>query len=253
MQCLLLGPVARAARKGRVVEDKEFEQTLWDVYEGRATFDELTRGSKRRGQWRALAASILRKWQVPIWVSVDDVEQDLLIAAWLKLWDYEPARGVSITGYLVYNAYDKAKKAGHKARGAVRSGNAADRNPSRCERSVTELWGHLGQAGEEGELAQRRAENLTAQPAHQEDAVHRAQVLEGLAKTRAERKVLELAERGGYLADLLAGDERALAECAEGFLRGTGPRAIERAVRVVVEAVSAIGQRVQEQAAQTAA
>jgi len=224
----------------------DFEKTLWDVYEGRATFEDLMRKDRERKHFRNLAASIMRRWNLPAWVGLEDVEQDLLVAAWKKLWDYEPGRGVTITGFLVYNAYDKAKKSAHKARGSIRSGNKADSNPSRAERCLSSFV----RPGDE-EDAGRWAEERTAQPARQEERVARAKILEGLAASAVERFVLRAAEQGDYLAELLAGDDHAVAECAERLIESklTGDCARREAVGAVVDAVSAVARRMVERAA----
>lgn len=225
----------------------DLEKTLWDVYEGRATFEDLVRQDRQKKHFRSLAASIMRRWKLPASIAVEDVEQDLMLAAWLKLWDYEPGRGVTITGYLVYNAYDKAKKSAHKARGAIRSGNKADSNPSRAERCLASFTS----PGEDEDGFARWAEARLAQPARQEEQVARAKILDGLGKSAVERFVLRAAEQGGFLADLMAGDDSAVAECAGLLIESklTGSRARREAVEAVVDAVSAVTRRMVERAA----
>jgi DNA-directed RNA polymerase specialized sigma24 family protein len=226
---------------------EDFEKTLWDVYEGRMTFDQLV--CRERKHFRSLAANIMRRWQLPAWVALEDVEQDLLFAAWHKLWDYEPNRGISITRYLVYNAYDKAKKAAHKARGAIRHGNKVDSNPSRAERGVGVIW---------GDDADRRSEEITAQPAMQEQRVDRAQTLEAYARSSVDRFVLRMGEQRGYLAEVLAGDEAALAECARVLVDDARMRELcgvsetSNAIEEVVKATIGIKQRMTESAERAA-
>jgi DNA-directed RNA polymerase specialized sigma24 family protein len=184
----------------------DFGAALRAVYDGRATFDAVVR--EHRAHFRALAAQILRRWKLPPWVQLEDVEQDLLIAAWERLWDYDPARGTSIEGYVIWNAYDRAKKRAHKARGSKRSGNKADSNPSRFERGYAAVW---------GDDADRRSEEKSSIPAPQESGVqlHEAEELVAdCVRDLREWHTVRAAREMGELEELLAMQDDTLVRVA---------------------------------------
>jgi DNA-directed RNA polymerase specialized sigma24 family protein len=108
-------------------------EALLAVWVGSMTFDAFARAT--RGEWRRIAADLVRRWAPPGWVTTEDVEQDLLLAAWLFLDAYRPDSPAGIHAYVTWNAMDKAKKRLHKVRGAVLAGSA-DRAPSRIERPI---------------------------------------------------------------------------------------------------------------------
>lgn len=111
------------------------EEELARLRAGEVTFSAFVQATRKN--WRAVAHSIVRRWDLPTWTDVEDVEQDLLLAAWTMIDRYDPTRGRSLKDYVVWNAYDKAKKRAHKARGALRHGGKEDRSPSRYERPLT--------------------------------------------------------------------------------------------------------------------
>ncbi len=86
--------------------------------------------------WSALAAHLLRKWQAPPGVSVEDLQQELLFACWKMVPRYDPSRKVSLQKFVVYNTCDKAKKWLHKQRNAYRRD---DKAPSRFPASLASL------------------------------------------------------------------------------------------------------------------
>lgn len=83
---------------------------------------------RTRSEWERLAAYLLRRWPVPSAVAQEDVVQELMLAAWTAVHRYDPARGTTLKGFVVYNATDKAKKWVHKQRAAYRRDDGA---PSR--------------------------------------------------------------------------------------------------------------------------
>ncbi len=94
------------------------------LYErGEITFGEFER--RTREAWMRLASGLLRHWKAGCDVSVEDLYQELLVAAWRFVPKFDPARGVSLRDFVVYNACDKAKKWLHKRRNAYRRDDKA--------------------------------------------------------------------------------------------------------------------------------
>lgn len=110
----------------------EFEQLLTGLREGHLTPEVFF--AQSRIVWQRLARNLLRRWKAPAWYSHEEVEQELMLAAYDFVWKFDPtrAKGRTIGGYVAWNAVDKAKKQLHVARGAKLSGDA-DKNPSRIE------------------------------------------------------------------------------------------------------------------------
>jgi DNA-directed RNA polymerase specialized sigma24 family protein len=168
-----------------------FERALEELYRGQMSFTEFARITKPR--WSALAGYIARRWRQPLWSSVEDLEQELLMGAWQYVWRFEPCMGVRIERFVIYNAVDRAKKAAHRTRGASLSGSA-DRNPSHIERPFAS-W------SEEGEHA---LEAMLADEPTQTRVLEQRDSLEGaLAACRApgERAVVEGLLRTGSLLE----------------------------------------------------
>lgn len=114
-----------------------FDDALDELRAGRIDFTEFV--GETRMRWRCLAQNIMRHWRTPSWMSLEDIEQELYVAAWRFVWKFQEGRGPSLARYVVYNAFDKAKKKVHKARGASLSGNA-DSNRDNIEK-VFGAWG----------------------------------------------------------------------------------------------------------------
>lgn len=104
---------------------------------GRVSFDGFF--IQTRHEWRRLAKYLLSRWPVPDGVELDDVMQELAVAAWQFVGKYDPERGTALQRYVVYNAVDKAKKWLHKQRDAYRRD---DRSPGRFAVSESKLLDH---------------------------------------------------------------------------------------------------------------
>jgi DNA-directed RNA polymerase specialized sigma24 family protein len=115
---------------------KRLEEILMLVRDGHVSFAEFVIGT--RTQFRSMAGYLARKWTPPSWMTLEDLEQELYLAAWHAIWDFEEGRGVGISKYVVFNAISGAKRALHKARGAKLSGSP-DRNPSRMETPLAQF------------------------------------------------------------------------------------------------------------------
>lgn len=120
------------------------DQQLTALRSGAITFETFVRATTTT--WRAISKSIARRWDLPAWHDAEDIEQDLLLTVWSTLDQYDPARGVSLRGYVIWRAYDRAKKRVHRNRNAYRH-RRADFAPSRYELplstfDVTDESGH---------------------------------------------------------------------------------------------------------------
>lgn len=98
------------------------------VRDGRIGYADFTRAT--RSDFGRLAASLIRRWRPPEWLGEDDVVQEMHVAAWPRIWKWDPDRGPSLSRYVVFGAMDAAKYAVHVARGAMLHGSR-DCNPSR--------------------------------------------------------------------------------------------------------------------------
>lgn len=151
---------------------------------------------ERDPRWSRFAGFILRRWRLPPWVTHEDVRQDLVIAAWLHVRKFDPARGVSADRYVEWNAITSAKKRGHKARGSYRHRNA-DAAPSRHELAFTGL---AREGDEDGAVEERLAERASTPPA-QHDLAERRDLLRRLEvaceSPRERWSVRALVEVGG--------------------------------------------------------
>jgi DNA-directed RNA polymerase specialized sigma24 family protein len=180
-----------------------------------------------RKHWERMAEYLARRWRLPQWATGEDLVQDLLLGAWEAVWKYEPTRGATLAGHVTYSACDKAKKRLHRYRGANLH-RRADHNPGRGELSLGRVF---------GEDADRRVEQILAQPPPQELEVERVQALARVMAacvTEQERRVMAtLAEVG----DLVRGVQQ-LQRAAGGDARET--------VRVVVGVVEAVARRLAE-------
>jgi DNA-directed RNA polymerase specialized sigma24 family protein len=113
-----------------MTEPMTFGAALRALYEGRIGFDRFVRETQLR--WKRLAIYLRTRWKHPLWHSLEDVVQELLLGAWKCIKRFDPSRGVTLERFVIFNAVDVAKKACHRARGAKLSGSA-DRNPSNLE------------------------------------------------------------------------------------------------------------------------
>lgn len=124
------GVPARSAKMGGY-PTPTFDQYLHALRDGRITFDRFLSATTMR--WWALSATLYRKWgKDASGVDVADLYQELTLAAWTFVSQWDATRGTTLEQFVVYNAMDKAKKWLHVQRAAKRSGNA-DGNPSRRE------------------------------------------------------------------------------------------------------------------------
>jgi hypothetical protein len=108
------------------------ERRLEMIRDRRIDFGEFV--TCTRGEYRAMAMHLMRKWQTPEWFLIDDVEQELYLETWRVIGKFQPERGTSLTRYVVFNSMSAAKRAMHKARGAGVHGSP-DKRASNVERT----------------------------------------------------------------------------------------------------------------------
>lgn len=106
------------------------EKQLQRVYWGKIDFGEFV--ANTRSEFAALARHLLRRWPAPEFFNTDDAEQELYLGVWNYVWRFDETRGVKMSRFVVYNAYQAAKTALHKARGVTISGTP-DKKPSNIE------------------------------------------------------------------------------------------------------------------------
>jgi len=104
----------------------EMQTVLERLRDGEISFREFEKQTRPR--WESYAWSLVRRWAPPPSMSIDDVVQELLLAAWWVLPSFDPHAGPSLRRYVVYNAMALAKRAIHSERKALR---LSDKSPSR--------------------------------------------------------------------------------------------------------------------------
>lgn len=143
------------------------------VIEARAgTLDFAGFYERTTADWARIARQLLRKWEVPIWLSPEDIEHDLVIAAWLAVHKYTPKRGkMSLKGFVVWRAYAAAKRVIHKARLGHRPHRGESRAKSQHELFANDI------ASRPGEPEVNGVDVLASVEATQELAAFRCSIL----------------------------------------------------------------------------
>lgn len=94
---------------------------------GEKTFEQFYRAT--RVEWRREAQRLLRMWRLPAAVELEDVEQELVSAAWQVLGQFDASRGVELGAWLNWNAHASTKRWLHRQRKALRlSGKSESRH-----------------------------------------------------------------------------------------------------------------------------
>lgn len=99
-------------------------------------------------EWRRISRSILRRWDVPTWFGEQDVEQELILAAWRATHTWRDGRGVAIGRFVVWNAYTMGKRAVHRARLGKRAHRNEAITKSRYEVFANDLVARPGEPTE---------------------------------------------------------------------------------------------------------
>jgi len=175
---------------------------------GEIDFDGFARETAAR--WQSLARMLIRRWRPPATVTEEDVVQELLLGAWRYRPKFDPARGVALERFLIWNACTEAKRFLHRQRQAhKRSDKSESRNavplsqllrPDEDESRMLE--GILGAGSGEGAIeagveCRSRLENLGAE----ERVVLLARVVpprrRRRKKTSVERRLEQIRKRCG--------------------------------------------------------
>lgn len=128
--------VPASASGKRSKQRHTMQEQLMALRNGHTNFDQF--GRSTTSDWERIAGSLMRKWQCPPGVGVEDVMQELMLAAWKFVDKWDPKYGVKIDRYVTWNAIDKAKKWINKQRQA---GTAGDKGKSRYPYCFAALGG----------------------------------------------------------------------------------------------------------------
>ena len=103
------------------------------VRAGEVSFDAWARATAP--DWRKLAEHLFRRYPLPAALSVEDVEQEMLLAAWTAIRIWDPTAGMPLERFVTWTAYTSAKKWIHRQRNALRRD---DRAPGRFPSLMTQ-------------------------------------------------------------------------------------------------------------------
>jgi len=125
---------------------RSIARALARVQSGETTFDGFVRETAE--DWRRLSQETFRRWPLPAAVERQDVEQEMLMAAWRATGDYDATRGTTIEQRVVWCAVTDARKFLHRQRNSYRrDARAPGRFEVRQEASDPEPTVEARQAG----------------------------------------------------------------------------------------------------------
>jgi hypothetical protein len=198
-------------------EPLTFERSLAAYARGEIGFGVFLGQTSQR--WRALAEMIVRRWKIPAAGSVEDIEQELRIAAWQIVPKYDPARAKQRAGkgsprvrHATYGAISVAKREAHRLREVPLGGSV---HPDKARSRSPMLFSQLMRDDEEG-LYPRDIESRSAEDGGQERAAEDRRVLRrslAACESRVEELAILLADEAGSveLAGRALWDDRNLA------------------------------------------
>lgn len=105
-------------------------EPLQALSRGQISFDEFAR--RTSGDWDRLSAKLYNRWRraIPLGVTQLDVRQEMLLNAWKALSTFDPTRGTTLKGHVVFSACSKALRMLHVQRRAKRfDDHAESRHP----------------------------------------------------------------------------------------------------------------------------
>lgn len=174
---------------------KNLEKMFGLLFNGEIDFKFFVDNTKV--EFAKLAMSLARRWRLPMWHDLDDVQQDLKLGVWKYIHKYDAirAKGKSLSWFVVFNAMAFAKTNMHKARGVTISGSP-DRKVSCIEIPVSQF-------GDDGD-GDALLESILAEGAEAENALI-AEETRVEAVTRALKVCQNSRERFAVLAIREAG------------------------------------------------
>ena len=137
--------------------------------------------SRTREDWQRMAAALYRHWKLPPTVTQDDVEQEMLLAAWNVLPRWDPALA-PLDSFVVYAAHDKALKWIHKQRGCNQHTRKGRSEFARCLSMLAK------EGAEERDFLERYVGALPADAEHVLDCDAVLGMLPDVAPSEAERR-----------------------------------------------------------------
>ena len=169
-----------------------FAGRLLALREGRMSFADFYAAT--RSLWGYMAARLLRARNPGIGVGEEDVAQELVLECWRCVGRWDPSRGPTIDGYVLFNSCARAKK-WLDAQREVCQGSALAKNPTRAPR--------LGSADTVEREAWAASRSCGARSG--EDELDRRRVVLPKGLTRVERVVVRalIETRDGNAAALL--------------------------------------------------
>lgn len=168
-------PACAAALGTRGFEKVNLDRELHAVRDGEISFGAMV--SRTKGKWEGIARVVRRRWDVPAWLTVEDLMQSMLEVAWSRLWKWKPGGGLTLEQYLVMQCIDRAKKEIHRARLGRRQHRDDSHTPSQYEQlnegPEEAQWPRLRIEAEQEEIAEirKRFERAIARAPNEIDAV----------------------------------------------------------------------------------
>lgn len=88
------------------------------VHAGTMTFDRFV--IETSTEWERLGAYVHKMWPLPAGVGLEDIVQEMLLAAWAATQRWDPNRGIPLHTHVVWSAVARGKRFCHEQRNAPR-------------------------------------------------------------------------------------------------------------------------------------
>lgn len=162
--------------------------------------------AETRPAWQNMARYLAQHWRPPVGVTVDDLEQELLVAAWRAVPRWDPTRGPTLERYVTFQAIDKAKKWLQKQRNTKRRDDNA---PARLPMNLSRLSRHDGDGERAADADDFAAdgevpENIVAEREERAAVVHYVTSAAASLTWRQRLAIQAVAQSGGDLDDAVA-------------------------------------------------
>lgn len=145
------------------------KRALERLYEGDITFSAFVH--ETRSDWRSLSQHLYGRYITPCGVTRDDVEQEMLMEAWLAIDKWDPHKGMALHKFVVWRAITSAR----------RFINVQRNSPRRCSRAPGRFPRALSGLSDDDHLPE-----ATIGPV-QEEALEQQEILSVLLKGCAAR------------------------------------------------------------------